>query len=184
MTYSLVEVAVDREKGLATITLHGPDADAPASLEALHAEGARTWALRLARELDDAILHLRFNETELGVVCFKSQGDAGKLVAHEQFLVAQRGDWLSREILLYWKRVLKRIDLTSRSLVALIENGSCFAGLLAEIAFACDRSYMMKGAFEGDNRAARRDHLDGEQFRHRADVERTDAIADAFPRRT
>ena len=76
------------------------------------------------------------------------------MLAHEAFLLAHRGDdWLSREILLYWKRVLKRIDLTSRSLVALIENGSCFAGVLAEIAFACDRSYMMKGAFEGDNRA-------------------------------
>jgi benzoyl-CoA-dihydrodiol lyase len=154
VTYSLVEVAVDRAKGMATLTLHGPDSDAPASLEALHAEGARTWALRLARELDDAILHLRFNELELGVICFKSQGDAGKALAHERFLFAQRAqDWLSREILLYWKRVLKRVDLTSRSLVALIENGSCFAGVLAEIAFACDRSYMMKGAFEGDNRA-------------------------------
>jgi len=154
VTYSLVEVAVDRAKGLATITLHGPDADAPASLEALHTEGARTWALRLARELDDAILHLRFNELELGVICFKSQGDAVKALAHENFLVEHRvQDWLSREILLYWKRVLKRVDLTSRSLVAFVETGSCFAGLLAEIAFACDRSYMMNGAFEGDNRA-------------------------------
>jgi benzoyl-CoA-dihydrodiol lyase len=153
VTYSLVEVAVERGKGLATITVHGPESDAPASLETLHAEGAQTWALRLARELDDALLHLRFNELELGVVVFKSEGDAAKVLAHENFLIAHRSDdWLSREILLYWKRVLKRIDLTSRSLVALIENGSCFAGLLAEIAFACDRSYMMKGAFEGDNR--------------------------------
>ena len=151
VAYSLVEVQVERDKGLATITVRGPDADAPGSVAALHAQGARTWALRLARELDDALLHLRFNELELGVIVFKSQGDPAKALAHEAFLFAHRdGDWLSREILLYWKRVLKRVDLTSRSLVALIENGSCFVGLLAEIAFACDRSYMMKGEFDGD----------------------------------
>lgn len=154
VTYSLVEAHLDREKGVATVTICGPDGEAPASVEALHAEGARGWALRLARELDDAILHLRLNELELGVIVFKTQGDPEKVLAHEAFLLGHRdSDWLSREILLYWKRVLKRIDLTARSLVALIENGSCFAGLLAEIAFACDRSYMMNGAFEGDNRA-------------------------------
>ncbi len=154
IAYSLVEVHLERDKGVATITIHGPDAGAPTSVGALHAQGARTWSLRLARELDDAILHLRLNELELGVIVFKSQGDADKVLQHEAFLLANRdSDWLSREILLYWKRVLKRVDLTSRSLVALVENGSCFAGFLAELLFACDRSYMMKGEFEGDNRA-------------------------------
>ena len=154
VTYSRVEVQVEREKGVATIVLHGPEAEAPATVAALHAQGAQTWSLRLARELDDALLHLRLNELELGVVVFKTQGEAAKVLDHEAFLLAHRdSDWLAREILLYWKRVLKRIDLTSRSLVCLIENGSCFAGLLAEIPFACDRSYMMKGAFDGDNRA-------------------------------
>jgi len=153
VVYSLVEVQVDRTKGIATIMITGPDGDAPASVDALHKEGASAWILRLARELDDAILHLRLNELEIGVVVFKSQGDPARVVAHEKFLLDNRdGDWLSREILLYWKRVLKRIDLTSRSLVAMIENGSCFAGFLAEIVFACDRSYMMEGDFEGDNR--------------------------------
>ncbi|MEM9277304.1 MAG: 2,3-epoxybenzoyl-CoA dihydrolase [Pseudomonadota bacterium] len=153
IVYSCVEVDVDRDGGIATITVKGPDSDVPASVENLHAEGAQTWTLRLARELDDAILHLRLNELELGVVVFKSAGDAEKVIAHESFLTANRGeDWLSREILLYWKRVLKRIDMTSRSLVALIENGSCFAGLLSEILFAVDRSYMMEGDFEEDNR--------------------------------
>ena len=110
--------------------------------------------LRLARELDDALLHLRFNELELGVVLFKSTGKSSDVIANEQFLLdASDADWLSREILLYWKRVLKRIDLTSRSLVALIENGSCFAGFLAEILFSVDRSYMMEGDFEGDKRS-------------------------------
>jgi len=151
--YSLVELKVDRDNGIATIAISGPDAEAPTSVEELHAQGDQTWALRLARELDDAILHARLNELELGVVVFKSQGDAGKVLAHEKLLLDNRNtDWLSREILLYWKRVLKRIDLTSRSLVALIENGSCFGGLLAEILFACDRTYMMQGDFEGDNR--------------------------------
>ena len=153
VTYSLVEVQVERDKGIATIVARGPDVEAPASLAELHAQGAGTWALRLARELDDALLHLRLNELELGVIVFKTEGDSARVLSHEAFLAGHRDkDGFAREILLYWKRVLKRIDLTSRSLVALIENGSCFAGLLAEIAFACDRSYMMKGAFEGDNR--------------------------------
>lgn len=153
VSYSLVEVQVDRAKGIATIMITGPDGDAPASVEALHEQGASAWILRLARELDDAILHLRLNELEVGVVVFKSQGDPARVVEHEKFLLDNKdSDWLSREILLYWKRVLKRIDLTSRSLVAMIENGSCFAGFLAEILFACDRSYMMEGDFEGDNR--------------------------------
>ncbi|HEY1943122.1 MAG TPA: 2,3-epoxybenzoyl-CoA dihydrolase [Roseiarcus sp.] len=153
--YSLVEAQIDRDKRIATVTLSGPDRDAPASLAELHAEGAATWMLRLARELDDAILHLRLNEPTIGVLVFKSQGDPSKVVAHER-LVADNAanDWLAREIQLYWKRILKRIDLTSRSLVALVENGSCFAGFLAELLFACDRTYMMQGEFEGDNRAA------------------------------
>jgi benzoyl-CoA-dihydrodiol lyase len=152
--YSLVEVQIERAKGIATITISGPDGDAPASISELHARGAETWMLRLARELDDAILHLRLNELEAGVIVFKSQGDAAKVLAHEALVHANAGsDWFAREIQLYWKRVLKRIDLTSRSLVGLIENGSCFAGALAEILFACDRTYMMSGEFDGDNRA-------------------------------
>ncbi len=153
--YSLVEAHIDRSKGVATITIAGPDGKAPASIAELHAQGASAWMLRLARELDDAILHLRLNEPEVGVLVFKSHGDPLEVIAHEKLLADNcKTDWLAREIQLYWKRVFKRIDLTSRSLVALIENGSCFAGLLAEIPFACDRAYMMQGAFEGDNRAA------------------------------
>ena len=153
--YSLVEVLVERGKRVATIVLKGPDSGAPASAAELHRQGAQAWMLRLARELEDAILHLRLNELELGVIVFKSQGDPALVAANEKLLLDNAdGDWLSREILLYWKRVLKRIDLTSRSLVALVENGSCFAGVLAEILFACDRGYMMEGPFEGDNRSA------------------------------
>lgn len=152
LRYSLVEVAVDRAGRKATITLSGPDMPAPSSLADLHAQGAQGWALRLARELDDAILHLRLNEMELGVLVLRTQGDPQAVLAHEAFLMANRADWLANEILQYWKRVLKRIDVTSRSLVALVEHGSCFAGFLAELLWAVDRSYMMEGEFEGDNR--------------------------------
>jgi len=152
--YSLVEVTIARDKGVATIHISGPDGAPPVSIAELHAQGASTWILRLARELDDAILHLRLNELEAGVIVFTSTGDAEAVLSHEA-LVSEHAatDWLAREIQLYWKRVLKRVDLTSRSLVGLVENGSCFAGFLAEILFACDRSYMKEGEFEGDNRA-------------------------------
>ena len=152
ITYSTLEVQIERDKRLVTINISGPDSELPASADELYAQGASNWMLRLARELDDAILHLRLNETEMGTIVFKSQGDAEKVAAFEKFMLDNRDFWLAREILLYWKRVLKRVDLTSRSLVVLIENGSCFAGFLAELLFAADRSYMMEGDFEGDNR--------------------------------
>ena len=152
ITYSTLEVQIERDKRLVTINISGPDSELPASTDELYAQGASNWMLRLARELDDAILHLRLNETEMGTIVFKSQGDAEKVAAFEKFMLDNRDFWLAREILLYWKRVLKRVDLTSRSLVVLIENGSCFAGFLAELLFAADRSYMMEGDFEGDNR--------------------------------
>jgi benzoyl-CoA-dihydrodiol lyase len=152
VTYSTVKVEIDRGTRRATITIQGPGEPPPASAEAMHAQGAQFWPLRLARELDDAILHLRLNEGEIGVLIFKSQGDPALVLAYDAFLEANEGHWLAREILNTWKRTLKRIDLTSRSLVALIEPGSCFAGTLAEIVFACDRSFMLIGTLKGDNR--------------------------------
>ncbi|MDH3667677.1 MAG: 2,3-epoxybenzoyl-CoA dihydrolase, partial [Paracoccaceae bacterium] len=152
VTYTHLEMAIDREARTATLTMAGTAEDAPETIEALHAQGATAWILALARELDDAILHLRFNEPGIGVLILRSQGDPAQVTAHEALLLENSDDWLAVEILHFWKRVLKRIDLTSRSLVALIEHGSCFAGLLAEIAFAADRSYMMEDDFDGDNR--------------------------------
>jgi benzoyl-CoA-dihydrodiol lyase len=152
VTYSCVKVQIDRAARRTTITIQGPSEAPPVSAEAMQAQGAQFWPLRLARELDDAILHLRLNEGEIGVLIFKSQGDPEQVLAYDAFLDANRSHWLAREILHYWKRVLKRIDLTSRSLVALIEPGSCFAGTLAEVAFACDRSFMLIGTPTGDNR--------------------------------
>ncbi|MEP0943327.1 MAG: 2,3-epoxybenzoyl-CoA dihydrolase [Rhizobiaceae bacterium] len=165
LSYSLVEVDLDRENGICTVTLTGPSDDAPGSVEALHQMGDQSWILRLARELDDALLHLRFNELEAGLVVIKTNGDADRLVAHENLVLNNRDtDWLSNEICLYWKRVLKRLDMTSRSLVALVENGSCFAGILAELLFAVDRSYMMEGDFEEDNRPVAAIRLTGANF--------------------
>ncbi len=152
VTYSLVEVSLDRAARKATITLNGPDGEAPATPEGVTALGDQSYLLRLARELDDAILHLRLNEMELGLLVFRSQGDAEAVIAEEAVLLDNQDHWLANEILAYWKRVMKRIDMTSRSMAALVEHGSCFAGPLAEILWAVDRSYMMDGAFEGDNR--------------------------------
>ena len=148
--YSAVTVELDRNTRRATITVAGPDAPVPASLDAT--KSAEFWPLRWARELDDAILHLRANEPELGLIVFKTQGAAEAVLAYDAFLEAHAADWFIREVRLYLKRLFKRIDVTSRSLIALIEPGSCFAGTLAELAFAADRSLMFEGPLAGDNR--------------------------------
>ena len=117
------------------------------------AQGAAFWPLQVARELDDAILHLRINELEIAMLVFKSHGDRAHVLAYDAFLEAHKAHWLVNEIRHYWKRVLKRIDVTSRTLVTLVEPGSCFVGTLAELVFAADRSYMLIGSRQGDNRA-------------------------------
>ena len=142
--YSHVRVDLDRAAGRATITVTGPSA-LPADLAGIHASGADFWPLAMARELDDAILHLRLNEGALGLLVLKTQGDPAAVLAADALLEAHQGDWLVREIRHNLKRVLKRLDLTSRSLIALIEPGSCFAGTLAELAFAADRAVMFNG---------------------------------------
>ncbi|MFT6558499.1 2,3-epoxybenzoyl-CoA dihydrolase [Sneathiella sp.] len=152
LVYSTVEVEIDRDAGTATIHITGPKSTVPQSMEELLDQGADAWILRCSRELDDAILQLRLNELEIGVLLFSTQGDPEQVAAHEKLVLDNQDHWFAKEISLYWKRVLKRIDLTSRSLVALVEPGSCYAGMLAEILFSVDRSYMAEGEFEGDNR--------------------------------
>jgi benzoyl-CoA-dihydrodiol lyase len=152
LSYSHVDVEIDRGRGLATVTVRGPADAVPASVEAAHALGARFWPLTVARELEDAILHLRSNEAAIGVVLFATSGNTQAVLAHDDFLTRANGDWLMREIRHYLKRVLKRVDVTAKSFIALIEPGSCFAGTLAELAFAADRSLMLIGTREGDNR--------------------------------
>jgi benzoyl-CoA-dihydrodiol lyase len=152
VSYSHVDVEIDREKGLGTVTVRGPTQSAPSSDEAAHALGAKFWPLVIARELEDAILHLRTNEAAIGVVLFATSGNAQAVLEHDEFLAKANGDWLMREIRHYLKRVLKRVDVTAKSFITLIEPGSCFAGTLAELAFAADRSLMLIGTREGDNR--------------------------------
>jgi benzoyl-CoA-dihydrodiol lyase len=149
--YGFVSVKVDKAARLATITLRGPEAAPPANADEMVKQGTSFWPLQLARELDDAILDIRLNELDLAVIVFKSEGDGEQVAAYDVFLENNKTNWLAREITLYWKRTLKRVDLTSRSLVAVVEPGSCFTGTLAEIVFACDRSYMLEGQLNGGN---------------------------------
>jgi benzoyl-CoA-dihydrodiol lyase len=145
--YEHVTAALDRQAGTATITVAGPQQDPP-DAGAIAAAGAAFWPLAVTRELDDLILDLRTNEPELGTWVLKTTGDPGRVLAHDRLLLENSGDWLVNEIVGYLKRTLKRLDVTSRSLIALIEPGSCFAGSLLELALAADRSYMLLGVFE------------------------------------
>ncbi len=147
VTYPHVSAALDRERGIAEITVSGPAAS-PASIEDPHAVGDAFWTLAVTRELDDLILDLRINEPEIGTWVLRALGDARRVLDHDNLLLAaMSSDWLANEIVLYLKRTLKRLDVTSRSLIALIEPGSCFAGSLLELALAADRSYMLSGLF-------------------------------------
>jgi benzoyl-CoA-dihydrodiol lyase len=148
--YPHLRVALDRAKRRAEITVFGPTHVPGAA--GIHHEGAAFWPLAVARELDDAILHLRANEPELGIIVFRSEGELSNVAAMDTLLDECAEDWFVREIRLYWKRVLKRIDMTSRSLFTLVEPGSCFAGILAELVFAADRALMFAGTRAGDNR--------------------------------
>jgi benzoyl-CoA-dihydrodiol lyase len=149
--YRNVRVALDRDERRADITIIGPDTIPVAAAEIGSAD---FWPLAVARELDDAILHLRGNEPALGIIVFRSEGEPLKVMAYDALLDEGRDFWFEREIILYWKRVLKRIELTSRSLFTLIEPGSCFASFLAELVFVADRALMFSGRRSGDNREA------------------------------
>ncbi len=153
-----VRVDLDRASRRANLTIQGPTL-VPADLGALHEQGDAFWPLALARELDDAILHLRLNEPELGIVVLRTEGDPGSVLAADTLLEAHAADWLVREIRHYLKRVFKRIDMTSRSLIALVEPGSCFAGTLAELTWAADRAVMSAGVPAGDSRRPAALHL-------------------------
>jgi benzoyl-CoA-dihydrodiol lyase len=151
IAYDQVTIKLDRGLLTAEITVHGPKKAPPAGAAEIHAQGAAFWPLAVARELDDAILHLRTNEPRIGTWIFRTEGDGGLVAAADAALAANADDWLVREITLYWKRTLKRVDVSSRSILTLVEPGSCFTGLLAELVLAADRSYMLDGTFEGSN---------------------------------
>jgi benzoyl-CoA-dihydrodiol lyase len=147
--YRHVRVVLDRDSGTATITVLGPDA-VPGSVEELQEQGDAAWLLAATRELDDAILRLRTNELAIGTWLLRTEGDVATAAAHDEFLLANREHWLVNETIGFYRRTVKRLDTTSRSLFALIEPGSCFVGALAEIAFAADRQFMLEGQFEED----------------------------------
>ncbi|WP_214366661.1 2,3-epoxybenzoyl-CoA dihydrolase [Pseudonocardia sp. H11422] len=152
ITYRHVSAAFDRAQGLVEITVNGPSGGVPGSLERVHELGTDFWPLAMTRELDDLILRLRANELELGTWIIRTKGDVEDALAFERLIAEHSGDdWLVNEIRHYFKRVLKRLDVTSRSLIALIEPGSCFAGALLELALACDRQYMLDGTLDEDN---------------------------------
>jgi len=153
LRYGCVDVEINRDARIATITIKASEGEPPADVAGMSAQGASFWPLQVARELDDAILHLRINELEIAMLVFKSVGEGARVVAYDDFIEANKAHWLVNEIRHTWKRVLKRIDVTSRTLVTLVEPGSCFAGTLAELVFAADRSYMLIGQRQGDNRA-------------------------------
>ena len=165
LAYSHVSAVFDRALGVVTITLRGPE-DEPGDL---HEQGAGGWLLALTRQLDDLILRLRTNETELGTWVLRTEGDPGKVLAHERAVLGTE-DWLANEIVHYFKRTLKRLDVTSRSLIALIEPGGCFAGLLLEVALAADRQYILDGP-----------PIDDEDSEERASVFLSEANFGAFP---
>ena len=146
--YSSVSVDLNHDLGIAEIKILGPTDGVPNDVNQLLLEGDRFWPLRVARELDDAILQLRFNELQIGVIVFKSIGSSQEVSRYCNFLQENTHHWFVREVIFYWTRVLKRIDLTSRSLISLITPNSCFAGFLAEIILASDRSFMCEDVFE------------------------------------
>jgi benzoyl-CoA-dihydrodiol lyase len=141
--YSRTDVIFDREARTATITIRGPQGDQPQTIEAIHVAGDSWWPLAMARELDDAILMLRANEPELGLLLLKTEGEISALLQLDNLLANSRGDWLVRETVALLRRTLGRLDVSSRSMFAVIEQGSCFAGTLLELALAADRSYML-----------------------------------------
>ncbi len=149
ISYDHLTIALDPTVSAAYVTVQGPTKAPPTAPDDIQAEGVSFWPLALARELDDAILHLRLNEDEIGTWVFRTLGDNDLVEATDRFLNEYADHWLVREIVLYLKRTLKRLDVSARSLISWIEPGSCFTGTLLELALASDRVYMLDGSFEG-----------------------------------
>jgi benzoyl-CoA-dihydrodiol lyase len=145
--YKHVKVSIDRKGRTATLTLKGPEEGPPTDVDARRKAGADLYTFRLFRELDEALCHLRFNEEEIGLLLIKSQGDPAAVAAHDEALLKDAADdWFAREVLLFVARTVRRLDVTARSLFALVEPGSCFAGSLLETALAADRVYALDDA--------------------------------------
>jgi len=153
IAYTHVAVEIDRDKRVATLTVTGPSGPQPSTTDEIATAGDCFWPIQAFRELDDAVLRLRVNEPLIGTIVLKTRGDQSAMLRMDELLIANAGQWLVREAILLIKRTLKRLDVTARSLFALIEPGSCFAGTLFELALAADRSYMLDDP-EQDNSVA------------------------------
>ncbi len=152
--YDQVEVRIDRDLCSAFITVRGPSGDPPGTVDDLLEAGAEAWTIAACRELDDAVLRLRFDEPEIGTWVLLTEGDSAAVLAADDLLREHGDHWLVREIRLYWARTFKRLDLSARTLITLIKPGSSFAGTLAELLFVADRSFMLDGTFEDDDQPA------------------------------
>jgi len=141
--YRSVSLRLNREKRYADLIVRGPEPGLPTDPAEIQKLGDAYWPLRAYRELDDALLHLRINEPEIGLACLRTEGDIATVLSVDETLAAHRDHWLIRETLLHMARVLRRLDLTAKSFFAVIEPGSCFAGNLLELALAADRTYML-----------------------------------------
>ncbi len=146
--YPFVTVTLDRDGRSATLEILAPDSDAPVDVDEIRKQGVSFWPLAVMRAIDDALLHLRFNEPTLGTLIIKTSGSGERVAAFDALLEENQNNWLVREILLYIQRTWKRLDVTSRTTFAFIEPGSCFVGMLADLLFAVDRSYMLDGQLD------------------------------------
>ena len=151
ISYETLTVEIDRDLATATLTIFAPTQIPPEDVTGIENQGAAFWPLSMCRDLEDAIMELRVNEKEIGTWIFKTEGAAAHVEAADKLLIAHADHWLVREIILFIKRTFKKIDVSSRSIITLVEPGSCFAGTLLELVLAADRSYMLDGSFEGSN---------------------------------
>ena len=148
ISYRYVNARIDTGSGAVDITIRGPEDEPPRDAAEIHSRGDALWSLAMTRELDDLILDLRTNEPDSGTWVIRSEGDAERVLAHDDALLSQAGDWLVDEIVHYMKRTLKRFDVTSRSIMAIAEPGSCFAGSLLELVLLADRSFQLDGTLD------------------------------------
>ena len=152
--YDNVDAVIDRKARTATVTVFAPRKEIPSGIDAIHAAGDAWWPLAMARELDDAVLMLRTNELEIGTWIFNTRGDTDKVLAADATLKANENDWFVRQVIGFLRRTLARLDVSSRTLFAIIDKGSCFAGTLFELVLAADRSYMLQLADDEDGAPA------------------------------
>lgn len=164
ISYNTIACKINRKDLMAEICIHAPTKSPEKSITEIHNAGVKFWPLAFARDFDDLILHLRTNEDRITTWVIKSEGNPEFIFSAEEALIANTDDWFVNEIILYLKRTFKRLDVSSRSIITLIEPGSCFTGSLLELVFAADRSYMLDGVFEGSNLAAAKLQLTSMNF--------------------